>query len=145
MDIFDKIDDIDRDINDYTKKIDNIRVQLCKFIDDTKIDVIKVIESKDDGTPQLRCTNNRSVLLKKKFKKITVDDVEIMVQHIKFSKHDKSTVNIDIPILTKYKSELAKLYKRISYFNIEIFNDTIKYLYDTYSEVLEKTNISIAD
>ena len=136
--IFDKIDDIDRDINDYTKKIDNIRVKLCKFIDDTKIDVIKMVESKDDGTPQLRCTNNRSVLLKKKFKKIIVDDVEILVQHIVFSKHDKSTVNINIPILNKYKNELAKLYKRISRFNIEIYNDTLDYLYNTYNKVLEK-------
>ena len=143
--VFDKIDDIDSDIKDYTKKIENIRIQLCKFIDDTKTDVIKIVESKDDGTPQLRCTNNRSVLLKKKIKKITVDGIEIMGQHISFSKHDKSTMNIDIPVLTKYKSELVKLYKRISRFNIEIYNDTVKYLYDTYKDILEKTNRSISD
>ena len=143
--VFDNIDDIDRDITDYTQKIENIQKRLCKFIDDTKTDVIKVVESKEDGTPQLRCTNNRSILLKKKFKKIVVDDVEIMIQHIKFTKHDKSTVNIEIPILTKYRSKLAKLYKRISKFNVEIYNDTMDYLYNTYNIALQKTNESIAD
>ena len=150
---FENIDDIDNDILEYDTHIQSIIHRLSKFIDD-KNDVIKCTDGKD-GEWQLYTTKRRAQTFKQRLSNLHDTNIHIKNENntlytfkkddftIKSKDSNSSFILCDtISKISKTKSDLQK---RLSKFNIQYYDETISYLYDSYKDILKYIHNLIAD
>ena len=150
---FENIDDIDNDILEYDTHIHCIIHRLSKFIDD-KNDVIKCTDGKDSEW-QLYTTKRRAQTFKQRLSNLHDTNIHVKSDNTTlytFKKDDFTIKNKDsnssfilCDTISKISKNKCNLQKRLSKFNIQYYNETISYLYDTYKDILKYIHNLIAN
>lgn len=146
---FDKIDIIDKEIVIYTERMNIALDILSSFTESLKIGVV----GKDKNEYVFYCTNNRAEVFREKINKKKKIEIKtnneilytFLPEQISYKKRDKQNTSIHIPFMEIISNELTLLYKRLSRFNREIYNDVIVSLYETYSNTLYEVNTLTSD
>jgi len=156
--LFDEIDDIDKEIFENKKKLDFVCERFSKFIDqksNTTSLPIK-IEYSDKENFYIYTTTNRGLKLKERFKNLNGDNIivrddntnvlfTIDTSTISFKSVKGGNVKIDLNEIAVISNNLIKLNKTLSFLNDKYYNKTISDLYNKYSISLKEISKIIAE
>jgi len=151
---FEYIDNIDTDILYYDRHIQYICNRLSKFIDDNR-DCIKVSDGKD-GEWFLYCTKKRALTFKNRITNIGDNNIHIKDDNNKiiytlkredftYKTKDGNNTIIKCKIMEDISKKKYYLYKQLSKFNKQYYDETIINLYDTYNISLKQIHNLISD
>jgi DNA mismatch repair protein MutS len=153
-----EIDNIDKEIVDLNKNINNIANKLCSYIDSYDSNSVKVYISKEKDIYGLYTTKKRGETLKKKLKNLLDKDIcikdngssgktlyKIIAKDISFKSKDGSNIWIEIPLMKTLSKKGYDLFNNLSKINKNLYEQKIKMLYSKYNISLKKINKFISD